>query len=156
MMPMTDGFERTMACNARLVHLAPQVIARTKAQLASSPTPDAKGRTLPQGTIEAGVQAHARSPRSVVQDVRFGRRPFTVMAGLVPAIHVFLSREIAKTWTNDGAFVRKATIFGPTHGMNASTEEWVGPRAVQFAMSRPHRPEVWRNMTTSSPIRRKQ
>jgi hypothetical protein len=41
-----------MACNARLVHLPPDVIARTNAQLASSPTPDANGRTLPQGTIE--------------------------------------------------------------------------------------------------------
>lgn len=42
----------TLACNAGLVHLPADVIARTNAQLASSPTPDAKGRTLPQGTIE--------------------------------------------------------------------------------------------------------
>ena len=43
---------RAMACNAKLVQLPPDVIARTNAQLSSSPTPDAKGRNLPQGTIE--------------------------------------------------------------------------------------------------------
>ena len=43
---------RAMACNARLVQLPADVVARTNAQLASSPTPDAKGRTQPQGTIE--------------------------------------------------------------------------------------------------------
>jgi hypothetical protein len=41
-----------MACTAKLMDLPPDVVARTDTQLASSLTPDAKGRTLPQGTIE--------------------------------------------------------------------------------------------------------
>jgi hypothetical protein len=41
-----------MACNAEIVSLSPAVIAHSNAQLAVAPSPDAKGRKLPQGAIE--------------------------------------------------------------------------------------------------------
>jgi ribulose-5-phosphate 4-epimerase/fuculose-1-phosphate aldolase len=43
---------RAMACNTEIVNLPPEVIAHTNAQLTGAPTPDAKGRKLPQGSIE--------------------------------------------------------------------------------------------------------
>jgi len=43
---------RAMACNADINHLPQDVIDRSNAQLAVAPTPDAKGRKLPQGAIE--------------------------------------------------------------------------------------------------------
>jgi ribulose-5-phosphate 4-epimerase/fuculose-1-phosphate aldolase len=43
---------RAMACNAEIVNLSPEVVAHSNAQLAVSPSPDAKGRKVPQGAIE--------------------------------------------------------------------------------------------------------
>jgi hypothetical protein len=59
-----------MACNAKLVHLLPDVIARTNVQLASSPTHDAKGGTLPQGAIEWHWQGDAN--KVAVENARRG------------------------------------------------------------------------------------
>ena len=41
-----------MACNAEISTCRPSVIAHSNAQLAVAPSPDAKGRKLPQGSIE--------------------------------------------------------------------------------------------------------
>ncbi len=44
---------RALACKAsEIVHLSDDVIERSNAQLAMAPSPDAKGRKLPQGSIE--------------------------------------------------------------------------------------------------------
>jgi ribulose-5-phosphate 4-epimerase/fuculose-1-phosphate aldolase len=41
-----------MACNAEISRPPPEVIARSNAQLSIAPSPDAKGRKLPHGSIE--------------------------------------------------------------------------------------------------------
>jgi ribulose-5-phosphate 4-epimerase/fuculose-1-phosphate aldolase len=43
---------QAMACNAEISMPPPQVIARSNAQLAIAPSPDAQGRKLPHGSIE--------------------------------------------------------------------------------------------------------
>ncbi len=43
---------QAMACNAELSMPSSQAIARANAQLSIAPAPDAKGRKLPQDSIE--------------------------------------------------------------------------------------------------------
>jgi ribulose-5-phosphate 4-epimerase/fuculose-1-phosphate aldolase len=41
-----------MACNREISMPPPEIIARSNAQLSIAPSPDAKGRKLPHGSIE--------------------------------------------------------------------------------------------------------
>ena len=98
--------------NSELVQPPQEVIARTNAQLTSSPTPDAKGTTMhARHDRVAGAQAHARSPRSVVQDLN-ARRRSRPAAGLQCFAHQSPQR-LEVLLARRGAPPRQANRYAP-------------------------------------------
>ncbi len=62
-----------MACNSEINMPPQEVIARSNAQLTVMPSPDAKGKKRPHGSLEwPALEADARPARSVLQDLKRG------------------------------------------------------------------------------------